>query len=89
MSKNFLKESVKPKTDWFMNAFEIYFLWVHSLSPCLARVYVRLCKFFIFLYIRLPLFPHGRALVVSKYGINYFGSTRLKRKTHTYLLYSV
>ena len=87
MSKNFLKESVKPKTDWFMDAFEIYFYGYTALALFLL-VFMSVCaSFFIFLYIRLPLFPHGPG--TCKYGINYFGSTRLKRKTHTYLLHGV
>lgn len=89
MSKNFLKESVKLKTDWFMDAFEIYFYGYTALAPFLL-VFMSVCASFLYFFTYdYPFFRMARALVVSKYGINYFGSTKLKRKTHTYLLYGV
>ena len=89
MSKKFLKESVKPKTDWFMDAFEIYFYGYTALAPFLLVLCPFVQVFLYFFTYDYPFFRMARALVVSKYGINYFGSTRLKRKTHTYLLHGV
>ena len=86
MSEKILKESVKPKTDWFMDAFEIGYT---ALAPFLL-VFMSVCASFLYFFIYdYPFFRMARVLVVSKYGINYFGSTKLKRKTHTYLLHGV